>query len=81
MPTTTVSTRGQIVLPASFRELDEVRPGQTFEVERLDTGEYRLIRQTEAPNQGVVDWLLSCPEKDWFVPVASESTDTLGTTV
>jgi hypothetical protein len=24
-----------------------------------------------------VDWLLSCPEKDFFVPLESESTDTL----
>jgi AbrB family looped-hinge helix DNA binding protein len=78
MPTTTVSTRGQIVLPATFRELDEIRPGQIFEVERLDTGEYRLVRQSHAPNQGVIDWLLSCPEKDWFAPVSSESTDSLG---
>lgn len=29
------------------------------------------------PNEGVVDWLLSCPEKDFFVPIESESTDTL----
>jgi len=25
-------------------------------------------------NAGLVDWLLSCPEKDWFVPLRSEST-------
>ena len=29
------------------------------------------------PNAGLVDWLLACPERDWFTPVASESTDTL----
>lgn len=28
-------------------------------------------------NQGVVDWLLRCPEKGWFTPIESESTDTL----
>jgi len=25
----------------------------------------------------VVDWLLACPEKGYFVPIESESTDTL----
>jgi hypothetical protein len=28
-------------------------------------------------NDGLVDWLLACPEKGWFQPIASESTDTL----
>lgn len=28
-------------------------------------------------NQDLLDWLLSCPEKDFFVPIESESTDTL----
>jgi|tagenome__1003787_1003787.scaffolds.fasta_scaffold20630032_4 hypothetical protein len=26
---------------------------------------------------GTVDWLLDCPEKNWFQPLPSESTDTL----
>ena len=29
------------------------------------------------PNEGVVDWLLACPEKGFFVPIESESTDDL----
>ena len=28
-------------------------------------------------NHGLVDWLLACPEKGYFVPIESESTDTL----
>ena len=40
-------------------------------------GEYRLVRRARAPNEGLVDWLLSCPEKGFFVPIPSESTDTL----
>ena len=74
---TTVSSKGQIVLPAEIREQDDIQPGQEFIVERLDRGEYRLRRRTPPPNEGVVDWLLSCPEKDFFVPIESESTDTL----
>jgi AbrB family looped-hinge helix DNA binding protein len=75
--TTTVSTKGQIVLPAEIRHLDGIEPGQEFEIERIDRGEYRLVRRQPRPNEGVVDWLLACPAKDFFVPVASESTDTL----
>lgn len=30
-----------------------------------------------APNRGLVDWLLSCPVKGYFVPIESESSDTL----
>jgi len=74
---TIVSTKGQIVLPAEIRQRDGIEPGQEFEIERIDTGDYRLVRRLPRPNKGLVDWLLACPEKDFFVPVESESTDTL----
>jgi len=74
---TRVSTKGQIVIPARIREQDEIRAGQLFEVERVDRGEYRLVRKEDAPNSGVVDWLVACPVKDYFVPIESESTDEL----
>jgi AbrB family looped-hinge helix DNA binding protein len=74
---TRVSSKGQIVLPAEVRRLDQVEAGQEFEVERLDRGDYRLVRRASPPNAGLVDWLLSCPEKGFFVPVESESTDSL----
>ena len=73
---TTVSSKGQIVLPAEIRQQDRIEAGQEFDVERLDRGEYRPVRRTR-PNEGVVDWLLACPDKGFFVPIASESTDTL----
>jgi hypothetical protein len=60
-----------------MRQLDRVEAGQEFDVERLDRGEYLLRRRSRAPNEGLVDWLLECPEKGYFVPVESESTDTL----
>jgi AbrB family looped-hinge helix DNA binding protein len=75
--TTCVSSKGQIVLPAKIRRQDRIEAGQEFEIERLDRGEYRLVRRTPRPNEGLVDWLLACPEKGFFVPIASESTDTL----
>jgi bifunctional DNA-binding transcriptional regulator/antitoxin component of YhaV-PrlF toxin-antitoxin module len=74
---TTESSKGQIVLPAELRQQDRIETGQEFEVERLDRGEYRLVRRTARPNEGVVDWLLACPQKDFFVPIESASTDTL----
>ena len=74
---TTVSSKGQIVLPAEFRRMDHVEAGQEFDVERLDRGDYRLVRRSPRKNDGVVDWLLECPAKGYFVPLPSESTDTL----
>jgi AbrB family looped-hinge helix DNA binding protein len=74
---TTVSSKGQIVLPAEFRRQDRIEAGQAFDVERLGRGEYRLKRRSLAPNEGALRWLLGCPEKGFFVPIESESTDTL----
>lgn len=74
---TTVSSKGQIVLPAELRQMDNVEAGQEFDVERVDRGEYRLVRREAPRNEGVVDWLLACPHKGYFVPIESESTDTL----
>ena len=65
---TTVSSKGQIVLPAEFRQMDRIEPGQEFDVERLDRGDYRLVRRAAPQNEGVIDWLLACPQKDFFVP-------------
>jgi AbrB family looped-hinge helix DNA binding protein len=74
---TRMSSKGQVVLPAELRQRDDIEPGQEFEIERLAPGEYRLVRQLPPGNRGLVDWLLACPEKGYFVPIASESTDSL----
>jgi AbrB family looped-hinge helix DNA binding protein len=73
---TTVSTKGQIVFPAEIRQRDGIEPGQQFEIERINRGEYRLVRRNPR-NDGLVDWLLACPDKGFFVPIESESTDSL----
>lgn len=65
-----------MVLPAELRELDAIKPGQEFPIERIGRGEYRPVR-TEPRNEGLVDWLLSCPDKGYSLPIESESTDTL----
>ncbi len=74
---TNMSSKGQIVLPAELRRRDNIQPGQKFEIERVEAGEYRLVRRRAPANQGLVDWLLACPEKGFFEPIASESTNTL----
>jgi len=73
---TTISSKGQIVLLAELRQLDRIEAGQQFEIQRLAPGEYRIIRRAPS-NDGLVDWLLACPAKGYFVPIESESTDTL----
>lgn len=73
---TTVSTKGQIILPAEIRREDDIQSGQEFEIERIDRGEYLLKRKTKPRNKGLVKLLLSCPVKDWFQPLdRTETTD------
>lgn len=74
---TTVSSKGQIVLPAELRRRDGIRPGQRVDIERVHRGEYRLTLSEPTPNEGMTDWLLECPEKGYFVPIESETTDAL----
>ncbi len=70
---TVVSSKGRIVLPAELRSQDRIRPGERFSVERVQEGVY-LLKKVAPANAGFVKWLLSCPEKDWFQPINSEST-------
>ncbi len=65
------------MLPAVLRERDRIAAGQKFDIERLEAGEYLLKRRPVPDNEGLVDWLLACPEKDWFQPLPSEATDSL----
>ena len=73
---TTVSTKGQIILPAEIRQRDDIEPGQEFEIERIDRGEYLLKRKERRRNEGLVKLLLACPVKGWFQPMdRTETTD------
>jgi AbrB family looped-hinge helix DNA binding protein len=74
--TTTVSSKGQIVLPAELRQQDRIKPGQEFDVERIDQGEYLLKRRSRRRNEGLVKLLLACPVKGGFKPLPlRETTD------
>lgn len=74
---TVISTRGRIVIPVELRKHDKIQPGQAFEIERVDKGEYRLVLAEPPKNQRLADTLLACPVRGWFVSIESESTDSL----
>ena len=65
---TTISTEGQIILPATVRQQDGIEPGQEFEVHRIEQGMYLLKRTKRRRNEGLVQLLLACPVKGWFQP-------------
>ena len=68
------SSKGRVVIPADFLERDGIRPGDAFDIQRLEQGKYLLQRRPARSNQGVIDWLLGCPEKGYFTAIDSEST-------
>jgi AbrB family looped-hinge helix DNA binding protein len=75
---TSISSKGQIVLPAELRKQDKIRAGQKFRVERLREGTYRITRERKATTRkGWVRLLMSCPVKGEFVELKSPSTDIL----
>ena len=69
-----MSSRGQIVLPAELRRQDHIEPGEEFDVERVGTGKYRLVRRPRARKRGLVRLLLACPVKGWFKPADRRET-------
>lgn len=76
---TTVSSKGQIILPAEFRLMDRIESRQEFGIKRLGRGKYRLVRRAAHPNNGPIDWLLACPTKGFFMPVSTEQTKAIRT--
>jgi AbrB family looped-hinge helix DNA binding protein len=72
-----MSSKGQIVLPAELREQDQIATGQSFEIVRLQAGEYLIRKAVDPGKPGLVKWLRNCPQADWFVPIVSETTPAL----
>jgi AbrB family looped-hinge helix DNA binding protein len=74
----TVSSNGRLVFPAVLRKKDSIKAGDQFEIQRIGSGRYRLTLIPPRRKSGIFDWLLACPEKDWFRPMPpSETTDTI----
>ena len=74
---TTISSKGQIVLPVELRRQDGIATGQSFRVERIEAGQYLLRREPAGNSVGLMDWLRACPGDGWFQPIPSESTEEL----
>ena len=80
--TTILSANGLIEIPEEFRNADSLKPGQRCEIERVGHGEYH-VRVGEQPADGqpkesLVDLLLNCPVKGFYVPMdRTETTDDL----
>jgi bifunctional DNA-binding transcriptional regulator/antitoxin component of YhaV-PrlF toxin-antitoxin module len=79
--TTTLTPGGLIEIPEVFRKADALQPGQRCDIERTGRGEYRVRIEeagSEQPREKLIDVLMSCPVKDWFVPMdRTETTDDL----
>lgn len=71
---TTISSKGQVVLPAALRQKDDLQVGTQFEIRRKQNGEYLLKRIAPSANEGFVDWLLSCPEKGFLEQAENRGT-------
>lgn len=79
---TIVTEKGQIAFPPALRRKDRIRAGQQFEIERLKAGQYLLKKQprkspAKRKSGKLIDLLLACPEKGWFQPIESESTESI----
>ena len=75
--TSTVSAKGSIEIPESFRMEDSIREGQLCDIERLGRGEYRLSLREDAsfaPGRSWLEVLYGCPVKDWYEPVTDGET-------
>ena len=74
---TTLSSKGQIVIPQAVRERKNLHPGDELEIKETAAGfEVRKKRR----NEGLVDLLLACPVKGFFSPDEfPETTDDLET--
>jgi hypothetical protein len=76
--TITLSANGLLEIPEVFRKADALKPGQRCDIERVGEGDYRVRVEKmadTAPKERLIDVLLSCPVKDWWVePDRSERT-------
>jgi hypothetical protein len=79
--TITQSANGLLEIPEVFRKADALKPGQRCDIERVGEGDYRVRVEKVAdtadtgPKERLIDVLLSCPVKDWWVePDRSERT-------
>ncbi len=64
--TTTLSSKGQIVIPAAVRERHHFRFGDELLIEERDD-EIVLKKARPRRKKSLVQWMLDCPAKDFQV--------------
>jgi len=73
-----ITKDGQLELPDAWRKQDHIAEGEHFEIERLGEGQYLVKRiHKNLKEKSLFEWLMACPEKNWFKELESESTATL----
>jgi AbrB family looped-hinge helix DNA binding protein len=58
-----MSSKGQIVIPASVRERQKLRPGDELLIEERDD-EVVLRKARRQRKKSLVQWMLDCPVQD-----------------
>jgi AbrB family looped-hinge helix DNA binding protein len=64
--TTTMSSKGQIVIPASIRRRHKLRPGDELLIEERE-GEVVLKKSRPSRKKSLVQWMQSCPAADFRI--------------
>jgi AbrB family looped-hinge helix DNA binding protein len=70
--TTTMSSKGQIVIPAAIRERQKLRPGDELLIEERDD-EVVLKKIRRRRKKSLLQWMLDCPVNDFRI---ERTTDT-----
>lgn len=57
------------------RFMSQVAEAGAVHGREVDVDEHQRHSGDPPPNESLVDWLLACPDKGYFVAIDSESTD------
>jgi AbrB family looped-hinge helix DNA binding protein len=61
-----MSSKGQIVIPASIRERQNLRPGDELLIEERD--DEVVLKKTRRPRKkSLLQWMLDCPVNDFHI--------------
>lgn len=64
--TTTLSSKGQVVIPSSIRERQQLRPGDELVVEEREDG-IVLKKARKRRKKSLLQWLQDCPVSDFKI--------------
>ncbi len=65
--TTTLSSKGQVVIPAEIRHRHQFRAGDVLNIEERE-GEVVLKKAKRKRKKTLVQWMLDCPVKGLKIP-------------